>query len=100
VSGCFRWDWAREARSEALAENENGLDGGRVEAVLQGAYPVAGDLRTYALGSDGDARATVTIRGCTLSLDPVAERVPHGPTHLRATSGPLDRQLAISLTTK
>jgi len=34
------------------AENENGLDGGRVEAVLQGAYLVAGDLRTLALGSD------------------------------------------------
>src|SRR5262245_22592175 len=31
---------------------------------------------------------------------PGAERVPHGPTHPRATSAPLDRLLAISLRTK
>src|SRR5262245_61521176 len=48
-------------------KNENGPDMS-VEAVLQGAYWVAGDLRTYALGSDSDARATVTVRGCMLSL--------------------------------
>jgi hypothetical protein len=59
--------WGRYPAQWAITENGNGLDM-EVEAVMQGAYWSAGDLRTYALRSDSDARATVIVRNCTLSL--------------------------------
>jgi CBS domain-containing protein len=85
---------------EALVENENGLDGGRVEAVCRAPIRLLGIYELLRSGPTSMRERRSLFAAARFLSDPAAERVPHGPTHLRATSGPLGRQLAISLRTK
>jgi hypothetical protein len=81
-------------------KNENGLDGGRVEAVCRAPIWLLGIYELLRSGPTSMRERRSLFAAARFLSDPAAERVPHGPTHLRATSGPLGRQLAISLRTK